>query len=50
MKKNISKKELKSAEIAQKAKQRIKDVKYMKNKSRNMEDRIRWSNIVLISP
>lgn len=41
----ISKKELNCEEIAQKARQGIKDVKNRKKRSRNMEDRS--SNIVL---
>lgn len=40
-----NKRELKSKKITQKIKQRIKDVKNIKKKSRNLEGRIRTSNI-----
>lgn len=45
-KEKISKRELKLEEVAQKARQKIKDVQNRKRKSRNVEDRS--SNIVLI--
>lgn len=49
LQKKITKRELKSEEIAQKARQKIKDWKIRKSKKKKMKDKIRSSNIVMNS-